>query len=223
MRLDRFTFHNDSMCFVELGSEEEAAKAIEQLDKMDLQGKKIVVLPLKADFQWGPLNNGNKGPSPYGSHYFYDERNGAEEALRPLGEGRRILLHVQTPGWTSDVVGNQSRDAIQIIQETFDQYGIEKIGKISPFYGDKQKAPRLLCFMDFKTKEGTDEAIQKHHDTEIKGRLTWLTRSSPVSWRTHQFAKVVPQLVAQLQEQGILSKEPRPDKFANPLPGTESK
>jgi RNA recognition motif-containing protein len=220
MRLDRFTFHNDTKCYVELGSEEEAAKAVAQLHNVELQGKNIVVTPLKADFQWGAV--ADKSGSPYGSP-FYDENNGAQGALRPLIERRRIMLQVQTPGWTTDLVNKQTKNALRIIEQTFDMYGVEKVGPIHPFYGDKKQKPRLLCFMDFKTKEGADEAIRNHHNTMIEGRLTWLTLSTPVSYRTHHIQKVAPKLVADLQEQGLLPKETREDKFINPMPRNESK
>jgi RNA recognition motif-containing protein len=219
MRLDRFTFHNDTMCFVELGSKEEAAKAVERLNGTELQGKKIVVQPLKAEFQWGP--QGERNSSPWGNHLFYDEGDGASKALRPLAEGRRFMLRVATPGWTADNVSNQKKDAIRIIQQTFDKYGVEKVSQIHPFYGDKKKNPRLLCFMDFKTKEGADEAVRNHHDTDIEGRKTWLTPCSPTSYRAHHMAKVAPQLAIDLQEQGILTKETREDLFVNPPPEKE--
>ena len=112
---------------------------------------------------------------------------------------------------------------MRIIQETFEEYGIDNVGDIHPFYGDLKTEPRLLCYMDFKTKEGADEAVRKHHDTEIGGRRTWLTPSTPNAYRTHHFAKVAPKIVAELQEQGILPKETREDLFVNPLPEKESK
>jgi RNA recognition motif-containing protein len=220
MRFNRFTFHNDTMAFSELGSEEEAAKAVDQLNNTELQGKKIVVKKMQPDFQWERTEM-SKGP--FGSRYFYDEADNAEKALRPLAEGRRYMLRVQTPGWTVDVVSSQVKNAVRIIQENFEGYGIENIGDIHPFYGDLKTEPRLLCYMDFKTKEGADEAVQKHHDTEIGGRRTWLTPCTPNSYRTHHMAKVAPKLVAEMQEQGILPKETREDLFVNPLPEKESK
>ena len=221
MRIDRFTFHNDTMCFVELGSEEEAAKAVERLNGTELQGKKIVVKPLKADFQWGP--EGERSSLPWGTHLFYDEADGANEALKPLAEGRRFMLRVATPGWTTDSVSNQKKNAIRIIQQTFDKYGVEKISQIHPFYGDIKFNPRLLCFMDFKTKEGADEAVRQHHDTDIEGRKTWLTPCIPSPYRTHHIAKVAPKLATDLQEQGILPEKSREDRFVNPLPEKESR
>lgn len=182
----------------------------------DLQ-KKTRVLPLGADFTWN-LEGKQRGNArnPYGSRYFQEEVNTAREALRPLVEGRRYMLSVQTPGWTTDKVSVQMNNAYRIIQQTFDKYGVETIGALSPFFGDKKAKPRLLCFLDFTTKDGAENAARDHHDTEIEGRLTWLQPSGPVSWRAYQIGKVDQELLADLQEKGVLPKEVREDKFVNP-------
>ncbi|KAF1940970.1 hypothetical protein EJ02DRAFT_503840 [Clathrospora elynae] len=216
MRVDRFTFQNSTMCFVELGSEEEVAEAIRRLHDVEVQGQKIVVKPLKADFRWGSIAEHKK--TPYGTSYFYDEGANARNAIRPLVEGRRMMLSVKTPGWTVDPVNVQSKNAIRIIDQYFGKYEIESLGAIHPFYGDKQENPRLLCFLDFKTKEGADNAVRDLHDTDIEGRRTWLQPCHPAPWRTHQIGKVDPELLAELQEKGVLPKDTYEDKFVNPLP-----
>jgi hypothetical protein len=189
----------------------------------ELQGyaglkKKTRVLPLKADFIWNEEGVQRVTErNPYGSRYFQEEANTAREAIRPLVEGRRYMLSVQTPGWTKDRVAVQIDNAYRIIQQTFDKYGVETIGAISPFYGDKKAKPRLLCFLDFTTKEGAENAVRDHHDTEIEGRLTWLQRSGPVAWRAHQIGKVDQELLADLQEKGVLPEKVHEDKFVNAI------
>ena len=215
--MDRFTFQNDTQCFIELGSAAEAKEAIEQLNKVEIHGKKIVAKPLKDNFRWGSVEDTSK--SPFGSRYFFDEGNAAEEALLPLKEGRRTMLSVQTPGWSPKTPIRVARDnALNIIGQNFSQYGVERVGDISPFFGDKKTKPRMLCLIDFKTKEGAEQAIKEKHDTEINGLLVWLKQSEPSAWRQQQYWKTAPPQVEALQEEGIFSKEMYEDKFVNPLP-----
>ncbi|USP76695.1 hypothetical protein yc1106_03969 [Curvularia clavata] len=217
MRVDRFTFQNDTQCFVELGSPAEAKRAVDQLNKTEIHQKKIIAAPLKDDFRWGSVEDTSK--LPFGSRYFFDEGNAAEEAIRPLTEGRRTLLSVQTPGWSPKSPIRQSKDnALNIIGQNFGQYGIERVGDMSPFFGDKKTKPRMLCLIDFKTKEGAEQAIKEKHDTEINGLLVWLRHSEPSAWRQQQYWKTAPKPIEELQEKGVLSKEMYEDKFVSPLP-----
>ncbi|KAG9190557.1 hypothetical protein G6011_08645 [Alternaria panax] len=219
MRVDRFNFHNDTMCYVELGSEAEATKVIEELNGLEEQSTKLIVKPLKADFIWG--NAGKRNVEPYGSRYFYDEGTAASDALRPLLERRRLILSVQTPGWSAgERISVAKRNATAIIERYFGKYGIESIGDMSTFYGDKKANPRMLCLIDFKTKEGAENAVNDHHDTQIEGRLTWLKHSEPAAWRSHQIQKVSPEGFKALQEIGVVPEGQNvyEDKFVNPMP-----
>jgi RNA recognition motif-containing protein len=211
------------MCFVELGSPEEAQRAVKELDKSSLMNSSIVVsTPLKEGFRWGLIEKPTK--HPYESRFFLNEGNNAEEALKPLAEGRRMALSVQTPGWSPGAkIGEATENALKIIEQNFAKYGVESISNISVFYGDKKTNPRLLCFIDFKTKEGTEQAAKDKHDTEINSRLVWLKPSIPAGWRVHQFWKSAPRVVEQLQEKGVLTKEMDADKFNNPLPKRQKK
>ncbi|XP_014560857.1 hypothetical protein COCVIDRAFT_88443 [Bipolaris victoriae FI3] len=221
MRVDRFTFHNDTMCFVELGSPEEAQRAVKKLNQAKLQNKSIVVKPLKDDFYWGHQETTKH--SPYGSRFFNDEGDAAQEALRPLAEGRRMVLSVKTPGWSPKSRITEARqNAIKIIEENFGKYGVERVSDMSVFFGDKKENPRLLGWIDFKTKEGAEQAAVEKHNTEINGRLVWLQASNPSKWRVQQYSKSAPQLVQELQEKGTVSKEMYEDKFVTPLPKNKS-
>ncbi|KAE8822244.1 hypothetical protein HRS9139_10265 [Pyrenophora teres f. teres] len=77
--------------------------------------------------------------------------------------------------------------------------------------------PRLLCFIDFETKEGAENASREIDDTVVEGKLTWLRPAVPSGWRVDQYAKYDPEYVAELQEKGVLSKETYEDKFVHPL------
>ncbi|KAF1833356.1 hypothetical protein BDW02DRAFT_570137 [Decorospora gaudefroyi] len=222
LRLDRFTFHSDTRCVMQLGSKEEATEAVRQLNETELHGHTINVMPVKEDFYWEDTTFMSQDTIE-ANRYFYDKGNGAYEGLRPLLEGRRVMLAVQTPGWTSDIVSVQTNNARRIIKEYIGKYGIEALGFMRPFFGDRKQQPRMLCFIDFTTKEGTEKAIEDLHETEIEGRPVWLTLSEPAPWRLYQFAKVAPQLIADLQEKGVFSKEMHEDRFANPLPKKPSK
>lgn len=203
------------MCFVELESADEAQKAVEELQGVEMHRCKMEAAPLKPDFRWGPIDK----PGEYPTRYFMDEGNAAEEALRALFEDRRMVLSVETPGWSPGRPIRESRDrAIQIIGETLGPYGIDRISDLSVFYGDKKSRPRLLCSIDFKTKEGAEKAAAEKHNEVINGRLIWLQACKPSPWRIHQFWKSAPKLVEEMQEKGVLSKEMSEDKFVDPLP-----
>ncbi|KAH7371504.1 hypothetical protein BKA66DRAFT_423885 [Pyrenochaeta sp. MPI-SDFR-AT-0127] len=217
IRMDRFTFHNEAMCFVELGSEKQAAEAVQQLNGSEFQAKSIVARPMKEDFTWGPRIDVSKGYSA--RRHFYDDGVSSRDAAMPLVEGRRMMLSVQTPGWgTADLnVSGRNKVVLDIIDQYFGKYGIEALGGLHPFYGDKKANPRLLCFIDFKTKQGADLAVAETHDTQIEGRKTWLQLSNPSPWRAHQIGKVDKALLVELQEKGLLPQETYEDKFSQRL------
>lgn len=205
---------------MELGSAEEAQKAVQELNRSKIHQHQIVVAPLKPDFRWGSVET----PGRYGSRYFINEGNAAEEALRPLMEGRRVILSVETPGWTPELGIRDSRNkGMEIIAENFDQYGIERVSDLSVFYGDKKAHPRMLCSIDFKTKEGAEQAAADKHNAVINGRVVWVKSSEPSPWRVQQFWKTAPKIVEEMQEKGLLSKDMYEDKFTNPLPKKNKK
>jgi hypothetical protein len=211
LRLDRFTFHNDKRCFIELASEEQAKKAIEILHDTEFMHNNIVVLPLKEDFVWG---SGKDKVNGHLSRFFHENETSPSEALKPLLEGRRMLFSVQPPGWveTHSSIGH-NKYATKVIEDHLGKYGIEAIGGLQPFYGDMKPHPRMLCFLDFTTKSGADQAVQAVHDTDIEGRKVWLRPSVLAPWRAHQIGKVDQALLAQLQEKGLASTEPYEDNF----------
>lgn len=218
MQIDRFTFYNNSTVFAELGSEEEAKRLVQKWNNGASLSEKIRVRPIKRDFFWGETDKANN-KTPYISRYFTPQGNAARDALRALDEGRRRMLSVQTPGWSPNTTVRAARENnLRIIEKLFSKYAVECISGLSPFYGGKQQKPRMLCSVDFKTKEDAENATRDIHDTVVEGQTTWLQPVEPAAWRTHQYAKFAPEYVAELQEKGVLTKETYENKFTNPVP-----
>jgi RNA recognition motif-containing protein len=206
MRLDRFTLKNSRRCFIELGSEQQAKMAVNELNNAQLLDEEIIVKPLKDDFVWGFVSE--KSNDLGESRYFDQNTKTVSEAVKPLLESRRMMLSVQTPGWGEkhSTVGH-NKIAWDIIERYLGEYGIEAVGDLQPFFGDMQLVPRMLCFVDFKTKAGADQAVQAIHDTEIEGRKVWLKESVLAPWRAHHIGKVDPSVLATLQEKGLAPME----------------
>lgn len=84
---------------------------------------------------------------------------------------------------------------------------------MAPFYGDLKKKPQFLCFIDFETKGGADQAAEAFDNKEIEGRKVRLQPCKLAPRRAHQIGKVDKALLIQLQEKGLASTEPYEDKF----------
>lgn len=217
LRMDRFNFHNDGMCFIEFSSEQEAQKALKVLNNAEFKDSRLRAEVTKEGFAWSDYDG--KPQSGEGvSRYFVDEGSNASEALRPLIEGRRKRFMVQPPGWQppgwvpakSSTAHN--RKARQVIQDHLSKFGIESTSRLEPFFGDKLSHPRILCFIDFTTKDGADQAAA-NLDPEIEGRKVELEPVIMAPWRAHQVGKVDAAVLAELQEKGLASKETYEDKF----------
>jgi len=223
MQVDRFTFQNNTIVFVELASKEEAGRIVEQWGNGTSQSEGLRVRAIKDDFHWGETDMGNQ-TTPFRSRYIIAQGSAPRDVLRALEESRRMMLSVQTPGWSPNTaVSVAKEEALRIIGRLFSKYRLEGISDISPFYGDRQQRPRMLCVVDFETKEDADNAAREIDDTEVEGRLTWLRPYEASAWRTHQYAKFEPEYVAELQEKGVLTKETYDDKFNTPLPKDKKK
>jgi len=83
-----FTFHNDTRCFVELATEEQAQKAIEVLNGTELLHRSIIVAPMKDDFVWGRRLENRPNTS------FDVAEVSPSEAMKPLLEERRLMFSV---------------------------------------------------------------------------------------------------------------------------------
>jgi RNA recognition motif-containing protein len=215
LRLDRFTFKNDTKCFIQLANDHQAQEAIQRLNNAKLHGKPISVKPLGAGFQWSRPDRAGKDRETSRSFFqFNEEGNEVAEALKPLLEGRRCILRVQPPGWGSKQ-GTMSKNkaARQVVNKYMGQFGIEVVGGMSAFFGDKRDEPRLLCIIDFATKEGAEAAIKAINNTVIEDRRTLLEVSKMAPWRAHQVGLVDQKLLKQLQEADLASQKTYPDKY----------
>ncbi|KAF2127385.1 hypothetical protein P153DRAFT_295453 [Dothidotthia symphoricarpi CBS 119687] len=213
LRLDRFTFHNDTICFVELANEKQAQDAANRLNGKILLEKSVTVsTPLKDGFVW--KQGWQPDSETSGSRYFLHEDDAApHEAIKPLLEGRRVMFSVMTPGWGDGITSTRQKASREILHKHLDKYGIEAISGLSPFLGDKRPSPRLLCFIDFETKEGATSAMEALHETEIEGRKVWIKPSEIAPWRAHHFGKVNQSVLATLQEKGLAPQELNEDLF----------
>ncbi|EAT87282.2 hypothetical protein SNOG_04891 [Parastagonospora nodorum SN15] len=210
-RLDRFTFQNDTRCFIELATEEQAQKAIEALNGIEFMHKSIVVAPMKDGFVWA-----KKPESSHDSYFFDVNEVSPSEALKPLLEERRLMFSVQPPGWGPKIGGSGHNDiARHHMERHLGQFGITCFSKLAPFYGDLKQRPRMLCFIDFETKSGADQAVRAFDDKEMEGCKVRLQPCKLAPWRAHQVGKVDKALLSQLQEKGLASTEPYEDKFVN--------
>lgn len=198
------------MCFIELSSEEEARKAVKALHNTEFKNGHWKAVPVKGDFVWAKSKSGEMA-----SRNFIDEDSNASEALRPLIEGRRKLFRVQPPGWgQANSSSGHNELARRFIRDHLSKFGIETISSMEPFFGDKLSHPRILCSIDFTTRDGADQAT-KYLEPEIEGRKVELLPAKLAPWRAHHVGKVNAALLAELQEKGLAPKETWEDKFEN--------
>jgi hypothetical protein len=202
MRMDRFTFYNNTRAIVELQNEEQAEKAIELSESNETLGKQVFVTQLRPSHEWGIPNN-----------QFEDELDckvlnndvGIDAALQPVLEGRRLLFSVRPPGWADlkapiKIRNNFNRD---VMVRTLEPFGLEAVSRISPNWGDKKQSPRYMCLVDMKTKQAADEAVRKLHDTTVQGLNIWLVQSMMPPWKAYQIGKVDKGKLTMLQEKGL--------------------
>jgi len=179
----------------------QAQKAVQELHKLAFLNEEIIVLPLKEDFVWG-FQRALNGTS--NSRFFYEHETSASDVFKPLLEGRRMLFTVGR-GEPNTPVGEIVKG---ILEELTGKYDIEAVSAVSRFYDNKEEVPRMMCFLDFKTKSAADEAVRSIHDTEIQERRVLLQPSALSSSRSYHVGKVDQALLAELQEKGLASKEP---------------
>jgi RNA recognition motif-containing protein len=213
MRLDRFTFQNEQRCFIEFASEEQAQKAVETLHNTEFMYRNILVSPLKENFVWKSTMQRRDGRIP---RLFNIKEISASEAAKPLLEGRRKMFSIQPPGWgyAKSSVGH-TMISNEYLEEHLGKFGIECFGPMRPYRGSRKSDPSVLCFIDFTTKSGADQAVQAINNTEILGRKVWLTGIFLEPWRAHQIGKLDQALLGELQAKGVASTEPYEDNFVN--------
>lgn len=200
MNMDRFRFEGDTHASVELADEQQAQNAIQTLNGNESLGNKVYLRALKPEFNWDTFMAKEKY-----SHIVRNDEAGTRKAVQPLIEGRRVRISVKQPTWGIKGASPAQRRIAdtEVIERTFDRFGIESISRMVPQYGQISYHPKFFCHIDFTTKEGADEAIQAIHDTEIEGVLVWAKRTEVDPTKAFQIGRLNKALLAELQEKGL--------------------
>jgi len=208
-RIDRFTFHNDSYYHAELASPEQAEAAISQLhlstalSERDKQHPIIVKLMDPEKFRW-------KGITSLSNRFFYDEGDNAAKALLPVKEGRRVQVRVQTPFWKptwpekpAKISASRKGYGAKLMRDAFERFGIEAMSDVAFNDSRVTEEPKHYCHIDFKTKEGAEEAIRELDETELEERKIEVRKNEVNGWRAQQFGRVDMDLLEELQQLGL--------------------
>lgn len=215
---DRFNFHNIGRAVVELANAKQAQEAIQSLNKQLFKDAPLEVSHVSPGIMSHFPEDGTaeKNKAGHVPRFFFDDGNNAVEAVKPLLEGRRFMVQAQTPGWRPKGNETANKTSQRILSQHFGPFGIESISRISAFLGDKKPQPRLLCQIDFTTKEGADKAFEAINDTYIEDRRILLLPPKLAPWRAHQIGKLNPDLLKQLQEKDLAPLKTFEDKFTTP-------
>lgn len=214
MHIDRFSFTNGVVNIIEFDNEHQAQETVQSLNGQNFMGKELRISRLKDKPVSNSTSNSNAtkrlGKLP---RTFAVDEVSISEAVKPLLEGRRMMLSVETPGWGEPhSTFNHNRIAKEKIEQYLGQYGIEACSSLRPFHGDYASQPRMLCFLDFETTAGAEQAVQAVHDTEIDGRKVWLKPSQLAPWRAHQIGKWDKAALKELQAAGVAPLETHENK-----------
>ena len=203
--MDRFTFYNDNHFFAELASEEQANGAVQKLERSTTFGEErpTFVRILNPEFSW-------KSEPNHLNRWIYDDGSAAADAILPLKEGRRVQIRVKTPAWKpqfdekpKSLMRARMNYGRELIAKAFDKFGIEAIGVPASNDGRMLPEPKFFCHIDFKTKEGAEEAIRTMHETELEDRLLWVAKSDLNEVRSRQIGRVNMGILKELQELGL--------------------
>lgn len=204
LRFDRFTFYNDTFFFAELANSKQASDAVSKLHRSTVLGEAPIILrPLDPNFSWKNVQN------PF-DRYAYDEGANVAKAVLPIKEGRRVQLRVRTPGWepqfdTKPEHLQKERKAYgqELVRKSFERFGIEAMGLIASNDGRMLPEPKFYCQIDFKTKEGADDAIRTMHNTKLEGLLIWVTKTELNEVRSRQIGRVNMGVLEEMQGLGL--------------------
>jgi hypothetical protein len=188
-----------------LANEEQAKDAIQKLHQSTTlqEDSPIYLRPLGPDFTWKSLANIH-------NRWVYDESSATSKAVLPLKEGRRVRLCVKTPGWKptfeakpSNLAKMRMNYGRDLVAKSFDRFGVEAIGAPSHNDGRMLPEPKFFCHIDFKTKEGAEEAVRAMHNTKLDGKLIWVMKSELNEVRSRQIGRVNMGVLKELQELGL--------------------
>lgn len=163
-----------------------------------------MVRPVKSSFYW---EQGFKKDQ----RFFFHDENTPSQAIQPLIEGRRYVLHVESPGWVKKGSDKSVNTIIrEIIKKHFEPFGLEVIGALNPAWRDYKKDRMFLTHIDFASKEGAEQAVEALDEKKVEGKQIWLKPCTFNPKRTEQIGNVDKGVLAQLHESGFIP--PRPNK-----------
>jgi hypothetical protein len=158
---------------------------------------------LSPEFAW------NSEPNHL-NRWINDDGSAAAHAILPLKEGRRVQIRIKTPAWKPNfeskpkhLMRARMNYGRELIAKAFEKFGIEAIGVPAANDGRMLPEPKFFCHIDFKTKEGAEEAIRTMHETELENRLMWVAKSELNEVRSRQIGRVNMGVLKELQELGL--------------------
>lgn len=202
MAIDRFRYEGDTFASVELASEQQAQRAVEELNGNASMGNQVYLRMLSPEFEWDNFLSGDRYEHTY---LVREDKSGIRQAVMPLLEGRRVRISVKYPAWGAkgDTPAQRRNTDLEVLKHSFDRFGIESISRLVHQYGDISFDPKFFCHIDFTTKKGADEAIQALHDTEVEGVLVWVRSSGIDATKAFQIGRLEKGLLTELQEKGL--------------------
>lgn len=209
MPMDRFSMTNCSICFVELASKEQVQEATIKLHNKQVGDKVLSVQTINPTFTW------DHQTQKY-SRFFREDGDETRQAIRPLLEGRRGAIFAQGSGWNSpdDKAGVRKHKAMKIVERVFEKYGVEAIGPVTAVpLRQSDKRPILLCFLDFETQQGIQEAMRDVRNTVVEGVKMTVELCQLSPFRAGQLGHVSADGLKELQEKGLAPKETPPEQF----------
>ncbi|KAK7190893.1 hypothetical protein DPSP01_007846 [Paraphaeosphaeria sporulosa] len=202
MSIDRFRYEGDTFASVELADEQQAQRAVKELNGNASMGNEVYLRALNPEFNWDDFLSGNRYRHTY---LVREDQSGIRQAVMPLLEGRRVRISVKYPAWGSkgDSPAQRRNTDLKVLERSFDRFGIESISRLTPQFGEKTFHPKFFCHIDFTTKQGADEAIRAMHDKECEGVLVWARATEVDAAKAYQIGRLDKELLAELQEKGL--------------------
>ncbi|KAF9738526.1 hypothetical protein PMIN06_001681 [Paraphaeosphaeria minitans] len=202
MSLDRFRYEGDTFASVELANEEQAQRAVKELNGNASMGNEVYLRALNPEFSWDHFLSGHRYKHTY---LVREDKSGIRQAVMPLLEGRRVRISVKYPAWGTKGDSNAQRREkdLKALERSFDRFGIESISRLAPQFGETTFLPKFFCHIDFTTKQGAEEAVQAMHEKECEGVLVWVRTTEVNEAKAYQIGRLDKDLLAELQEKGL--------------------
>ncbi|PVI07894.1 hypothetical protein DM02DRAFT_648481 [Periconia macrospinosa] len=210
MAVNRFTFGPSTFAIIEVSNEQQASRAVEELNtkKVAINSKPFQVAPLLSDWE---IKDREFSPT-----FLFESANpDFSKAMKPVLENRRVVFKVKLPGWAplKQKVSQRNRQNLDHVVRLLSKYGLEAVSDVGTNWGRISFLPKYLCLVDFSTKEGAEEAIRELHNTEHEGQKIGLELSKISPWKAHLINQWDPKLLIQLKESGLAPAKIFPNKI----------